>query len=516
MAIEHVHGELWTVKELFTYPNEYIYWTVHIAVYPYLTGLVAGAFVLSSLYHVFGKKDLKPVAKFSLVFSFALLIMAPQPLLLFHLTQPQRAFNVFFTPHFYSAIAAFGVVFSTYMAIVAAEIWFAYRPFIVEQAQTQKGVRALIYKAMTLGSYDVSEKALRTDEKIVKILAAIGIPSAAFLHGYVGFIFGSVKTVALWKTPLMPFIFLMSAIISGVALCIFTYIIGMKMFRRGVCTEAVRSMGKVLAWFIVIAFVLESIDIVFHGYTAEEFWGILSIVLFERTGFSMFGIQWGLGMIVPFIMLILPRLSVWRAFIASTLVLIGVFMMRWNVVIGGQSMSKSLAGFMQYNMPIIPTNLETFREGLAAVIFLLVMPFILLCIFNKILPVFPSRKGITAGDIMTHMPLTVTTETPIKDVANIILSKHISGVPVVDSTNKVVGVISESDLMFKEGKGSVAKDIMNAPAVTAFEDATPNEIIQLMADKKVKRIVIVNKQNQPVGIVSRIDIVRYIERRETC
>jgi predicted membrane protein/predicted transcriptional regulator len=512
----HAHGELWTIKELFTYPNEFIYWTVHIAVYPYLTGLVAGAFVLSSLYHVFGKKELKPVAKFSLVFSFALLIMAPQPLLLFHLTQPQRAFNVFFTPHFYSAIAAFGVVFSAYMAIVAAEIWFAYRPFIVAQAQEQKGVMGLLYKAMTLGSYDLSEKALHTDEKIVKILAAIGIPSAAFLHGYVGFIFGSVKTVALWKTPLMPFIFLMSAIISGVALCIVTYIAGMKMFKRKICLDTVRSMGKVLAGFIVIAFILESIDIVFHGYTAEEFWGILSIVLFERVAFSMFGIQWGLGMIIPLIMLLLPRVGVWRAFTASAFVLIGVFMMRWNVVIGGQSMSKSFAGFMQYQMPILPTNLETFREGLAAVIFLLVMPFVLLCIFNKILPVFPSRKGITAGDIMTHMPRTVTTETPIREVADIILARHISGLPVVDGSNKVVGVISESDLMFKEGVGNVAKDIMNAPAVTALEDATPKELSRLMSDKKVKRIVIVNKDGHPSGIVSRIDIVRYIERGETC
>lgn len=512
----HAHGELWTIKELFTYPNEFIYWTVHIAVYPYLTGLVAGAFVLSSLYHVFGRKELKLVAKFSLVFSFALLIMAPQPLLLFHLTQPQRALNVFFTPHFYSAIAAFGVVFSAYMAIVAAEIWFAYRPFIVEQSRTQKGILGIIYKAMTLGSYDVSEKALHTDEKMVKILAAVGIPSAAFLHGYVGFIFGSVKTVALWKTPLMPFIFLMSAIISGVALCIFTYIIGMKMFKRGICTETVRSMGRVLAWFIVIAFILEAIDIVFHGYTAEDFWGIMSVMLFERKSFSMFGIQWGLGMIVPLIMLMLPRVGVWRAFTASALVLIGVFMMRWNVVIGGQSMSKSLAGFMQYHMPIIPYNLETLREGLVAVIFLLVMPFILLCIFNKILPVFSSRKGITAGDIMTHMPVTVAADTSIREVANIILARNISGLPVVDTSNKAVGVISESDLIFKEGKGNVAKDIMSAPAVTAFEDATPKDLSQLMADKKVKRIVIVNKEGHPTGVVSSIDIVRHIERGETC
>ena len=68
-----VHGEAWTIKEFFVYPNEYIYWTIQIVMYPFMTGLVAGAFVLSSLYHVFGVKQLKEIARFSLVFSFALL-----------------------------------------------------------------------------------------------------------------------------------------------------------------------------------------------------------------------------------------------------------------------------------------------------------------------------------------------------------------------------------------------------------------------------------------------------------
>ncbi len=69
-----VHGELWTLKEFFVYPNEYIYWSLQIVMYPFMTGLVAGAFVLSSLYHVFGRKELKDMARFSLIFSYALLL----------------------------------------------------------------------------------------------------------------------------------------------------------------------------------------------------------------------------------------------------------------------------------------------------------------------------------------------------------------------------------------------------------------------------------------------------------
>ena len=60
-------------------------------------------------------------------------------------------------------------------------------------------------------------------------LAGIGIPVACFLHGYAGFIFGSVKANALWMTPLMPVIFICSAVVSGIALCILTYIVTMEM-----------------------------------------------------------------------------------------------------------------------------------------------------------------------------------------------------------------------------------------------------------------------------------------------
>ena len=383
------HGEIWTIKELFTYPNEYIYWTIHIAIYPYITGLVAGAFVLSSFYHVFGVKELKPVARFSLLFSLALLIMAPTPLL-FHLTQPQRNYEMLLTPHFYSAIASFTVVYLTYMFIVVYEIWVAYRPFIIAQAQQGK----FLYKILTLGSYDLSTQALHTDEKAIKFLAAIGIPSAAFLHGYVGFIFGSVKAVPFWKTPLMPFIFLMSAVISGVALCIATYVIICKLSKRVLDVTAVQSMGKILSWFIIIAFLFEAIDLVFHGYLAEEFWEPLSVLLFDKLFVKIFVMQWGFGMILPFILLILPRLTVTRAFISSILVIVGVFMMRMNVIQGGgQGLSKSLSGFMTYKLPIIPHNMETFREGLFAAVFLLAMPFVLLWIFNKILPIFKSQES---------------------------------------------------------------------------------------------------------------------------
>src|SRR5512140_1371335 len=157
-----VHGEVWTLKELFVYPNEYIYWSIQIVMYPFMTGLVAGAFVLSSLYHVFGVEKLKEIARFSLVFSFALLPVAMMPLML-HLQQPFRGINVLMTPHFTSAISAFGIVFLTYASIVATELWLVYRQHFVLSSQAlqpkqNRGVMdsifLLLFNCLTLGARD--------------------------------------------------------------------------------------------------------------------------------------------------------------------------------------------------------------------------------------------------------------------------------------------------------------------------------------------------------------------------
>ena len=415
-----VPGELWTLKELFVLPNEYIYWSVQIVMYPFMTGLVAGAFVLSSLYHVFGIKQLKDMARFALVFSLALLPAAMLPLQL-HLQQPMRGVEIFMTPHFTSAIAAFGIVFITYAAIVASEVWFVYRKHIVQTALALRNkpdksgaqkIRHIVFSALTLGSYDISEKALHQDEKAVKILAGVGIPVACFLHGYAGFIFGSVKANALWMTPLMPVIFIMSAIVSGIALCMFTYIVVMEIRKflaarkrtsigvyqtkeeiKGIEISVIRMTAKYLLFFLIFAISLELLDLIFRGYTAVKSWGILRNVIYGRDFTDIFILQYGVGNLLPLILFLIPGLTIRRTVLGVLLVLFGVFMMRWNVVIGGQSFSLTFAGYMDYVMPIIPQNLETFKEGLFGALMVFITPYVLFWILNKIFPVFGFQES---------------------------------------------------------------------------------------------------------------------------
>jgi len=385
--------------------------------YPLMTGFVAGAFVLSSLYHVFGQKDLKDLAKFSLVFSFALLLVAPMPLL-FHLLQPQRNHHVFMTPHFTSAIAAFGLVFSLYAALVAYEIWFVYRKHFVETALSlsKKADKTLAEKAqyfinnlLTLGAYNITEEAVRKDEKAVKLLAAIGIPIACFLHGYAGFIFGSVKANALWMSPLMPVIFIMSAVVSGIALCMLTYIVIMeyKKFKavmakgrgdesvlliKGAEMEVISKASRYLMSFLVAAISLEILDLIFRGYTAMKSWDILRSVMYGKDFVNIFILQYGIGNLLPFLILILPGRNLRRVTVATILILFGVFMMRWNVVIGGQAFSLSFSGFMHYHLPIVPHSLETFKEGLGGALMVIATPYLLFYFINKFVPSLGSSK----------------------------------------------------------------------------------------------------------------------------
>jgi len=415
-----VHGEAWTLKELFVTPNEYIYWSIQIVMYPFMTGLVAGAFVLSSLYHVFGVQQLKEIARFALVFSFALLFAAPMPIVM-HLQFPVRGIEIFMTPHFTSAIAAFGIVFFTYGAIVASELWFIYRKHFVEVSLPLKEkqdksfgewIKYLIFCSLTLGVYDVSEEALHRDEKAIKVLAGFGIPVACFLHGYAGFIFGSVKANALWMTPLMPVIFIMSAVVSGIALCLLTYIVTMEArkllaarkktpYQRYESQEEMKSVeinvvkitAKYLLLFLIFAITLELLDLIFRGYTAVKSWDVLRSVIYGRDFTDIFILQYGCGNLIPFILFLLPGLTIRRTVIGVILVLFGVFMMRYNVVIGGQAFSLTFAGYMHYHLPIIPHDWETLKEGFVGAISIFIMPFVLFFFISKIFPVFNLKES---------------------------------------------------------------------------------------------------------------------------
>ncbi|THD45592.1 MAG: polysulfide reductase [Bradyrhizobium sp.] len=363
----------------YVYPNETIIpWTVLIVVYPYLTGLVAGAFTVSSLYQVFGFERLRPVAHFALLVSLCCMVVVPLPLLL-HLGHPERAFNAMITPHTTSAFAVFAYAAAFYVILLLLETWFVFRPHIVHEAQQRTGLLGLFYRVLSLGSYDLSEKAMRYDRKWIFALAIIGIPGAHGLHGYVGFVFGSLKSREWWSSDLMPAIFLFSAIISGTALLVVLYVISCKLRRVTVDLACLKGMAYTLWGFMMFTLLLEGVEFASLVYRARE--GIDVIMEFVKGPLVVpfFILQFGVGSVLPICVL---SFLIWRGtsgnrlvtavFASAFLVLLAVLMMRWNVVIGGQEISKTGKGLLAYYPPIID------REGLLAAGIVLITPFILL------------------------------------------------------------------------------------------------------------------------------------------
>src|SRR5271165_7199791 len=165
--------------EGFMYPNEVeLQWSILIVLYPYLTGLVAGAFILASLARVFNVKEVQPTYRLALLTALAFLLVAPLPLQL-HLGHPERSFEMYLTPHKTSAMAMFGFVYLWYLLVVLLmEIWLDYRKDIVLLSRTAHGPLKWIYKALTLGSQNISEASLRIDHRVGWIVTVIGIPSA--------------------------------------------------------------------------------------------------------------------------------------------------------------------------------------------------------------------------------------------------------------------------------------------------------------------------------------------------
>jgi len=371
----------------YVYPNETVIpWTVLIVVYPYLTGLVAGAFTVSSLYQVFGMERFKPAAHLALLTSLCCMLIVPFPLLT-HLGHPERAFNAMITPHTTSAFAIFGYVASFYTILLLLENWFVFRPHIVQQAQQRKGVLGLLYRVLSLGSNDLSEKAMSYDRKWIFALAVIGIPAAHGLHGYVGFVFGSLKSREWWSSDLMPPIFLFSAIISGTALLIVLYVIACKLRKVTIDLPCVKGMAYALWGFMLFTLLLEGVEFASLVYRGRE--GIEVIMEYIRGPLIIpfFMIQIGLGSLLPLIVL---TIMVWRGTTGKTLiagavacgvlVLIGVFMMRWNVVIGGQEIAKTGKGLLSYQLHFWG------REGALIAAFALAAPVVLLTILARLFP----------------------------------------------------------------------------------------------------------------------------------
>ena len=372
----------------YVYPNEIeLNWSILIVLYPYITGLVAGAFILASLERIFKIRILKPTYGIALLTAFSFMLVATMPLVS-HLGKPFRAYEIMITPHSSSAMAIFGFVYLWYLMVVLfLEIWFDYRRDMVIWANESTGFKRFLYKLLSLWTTDISPKSVALDNRIGYIVTVIGIPSAFLLHGYVGFIFGSIKANPWWSTVLMPVIFLFSAMVSGIALVMLIYILLSKIRKQKIDMPCLDTIAKYLFYILVIDFTLEGLDQIHRIYVAEESFEALHKLVFGQLFFTLFIVQGFFGTILPLLTLgtfqfYKPKEQIRKMIylVLSVLILVGIFFMRWNVVIGGQLFSKSFYGYTTYKVGMIGA------EGYIMAAVWLIVPFLILSFLLWLLP----------------------------------------------------------------------------------------------------------------------------------
>ncbi len=277
---------------------------IFIAIYFYLTGLSAGSFILSTLSNSFGLEKFKPIGRIGVILATVLIVIAPL-FLLFHIGMPQRAWHLF-----------------TYLNLSSPITWGSFLLILYP-------INCLIFAYFMY------------NEKInfAKIFGFTGIPLAILVSGYSGFILAFGKARALWNTALMPILFLASSIISGIALMILVYSIKERYFSKSksINRDLVISLGKLLAWAIVFDLFILGCDLIVLSISHSDAQAAVHLILFGKFSILFILIENFLGKIVPLFLLLIPRFRTLTTVIfASILAIIGIFFMRYVIVLGGE------------------------------------------------------------------------------------------------------------------------------------------------------------------------------------
>jgi Ni/Fe-hydrogenase subunit HybB-like protein/predicted transcriptional regulator len=374
----------------------------------------------------------------------------------------------------------------------------------------------------------------------------LSIPWAAGLHTVTAFVYNGLAARPFWNASILAPRFLASAFCSGPALMIILFQVLRKVTDFKIENKAIAKLAEMIAYAMAINLFLLGAEIFkeyysdthhlsplaylyqgLHGHTRLVPW-IWTATVFNCVAFILFlnpktrgnlltlnigcclvfagvWIEKGMGLIIP-------------GFIPDTLGEIYEYMpSRLEIMIGGGIWAFSAMLYTMLARAAIALDTGRLRHPAAPPM------------------VHDDEEGPRARDIMSAKVIAVKPETSIEEVSKLLVAHRISGLPVVDGEGRIIGVLSESDIIFREihhephlvdrlgdmilprtlresdRTGNTAGEIMTSPPLTVREEAPLKELIQMITERKIKRIIVVDRENRPVGVVSRIDIVKALE-----
>lgn len=276
-----------------------------ISIYFYFTGLSAGSFIISTMSYAFGIKLYKPIAKTAVVVATLLLCLAPIGLIL-QVGWPIRS------------------------------IW---NHFVYLNPTSPMTYGAFLLVLYPINCIFYMMYMFREDLKKTKLFGAIGIPLAISVHGYTGFILAFGKARAYWNTALMPTLFLVSAIVSGIALMILITVIKQRYFstERRVQWRIVNGLAVLFGWAVVVDLFLTFCDLTVLSISHDTAQQMSWLILGGKFAPLFIGIENVIGKIIPMLICLIPS---WRrpapVLVACVLNVGGILAMRYITVFGGQ------------------------------------------------------------------------------------------------------------------------------------------------------------------------------------
>ncbi len=370
-------------------------------------------------------------------------------------------------------------------------------------------------------------------------LIILSIPMAVSIHTVTAFLYNGLPARPFWNASIVAPRFIASAFCSGPALMLIIFQIVRKIWKLDIENRAIFKIAELVAYAMAINLFLLGAEVFKEFYS-----GTIHVYPIKYLYFGLHGhanlVPWiwtaTVLNIIAFILLLLPktRENFLTLNMGCVFLIMGVYIEK--------GMGLVIPGFVPDTLGEIYEYIPTMQEIVVTVGIWAAGALMYTLLLKFTIPVYTGKvrfwkKALVASDAMSRKLVTVTPDTTVDEIGKILISKHISGLPVVDRDNRVIGVISESDIIYSEIQhdphfveklgdlilpkekrgeklGNTAKDIMTSPAVTAFENTPLEELIKTITEKKIKRIVIVDKEGHPVGMVSRIDIVRELEKKE--
>ena len=276
----------------------------------YFIGLSAGAIVVSSLGYVFKREEYKPIGRIA-VYLGLLLMIGAMVCVLADLGRPEkfwRLFMFFYLNNMTSIFAINGILYGGYILLMMVYLWLV----------------------------------MEGKMKLATIIGTIDVLWAVLVHTFTGAIFGLISTREILTSPIKPFEFVAAALTSGTALLIIVSLLTFKFSNRYLDKKTIISLGKLLAYIIIVLLVMVFFDKLTHMYFPHREG---TVFLFTGPYWWLFWIfQIGMGIIIPLIILFHPRAgkSIRGIVVASVSVIIGVLGERAALVIPGLSQVQQL------------------------------------------------------------------------------------------------------------------------------------------------------------------------------